>query len=894
MSAPVLTTKLYIPQPRANLVPRPHLVERVNAGLQRRLTLISAPAGFGKTTLLSEWVHSETRPQNCPKVAWVSLDRGDNDPTRFWVHVVAALQRGESIVGETALEALRSAQPPPIETLLSGLINEIAAIPDTVALVLDDYHVITTPPIDDAVSFLLDNMPPQMHLIVSSRADPPWPLARLRARGEVAELRVGELRFTADEATAFLNTAMGLELTPDHIAALDSRTEGWIAGLQLAALSLRGQEPSIFINAFSGSHRFILDYLMEEVLDRQPEHLQAFLLKTSILEQLTAPLCDATAERDDSGAVLTQLERANAFLTPLDEERRWYRYHHLFGDLLRSRLHSRYPNQVRALHRRASEWYERNGLLAEAVSHALEAGDEDRVTRLVAENALAMVYHGELKTLLGWLEALPDETVRSRPWLCVAYAWALAYAGHLDAVEQRVQDAERALARDAAGEPAAEARHPAGHVAAIRAFVASFRNDQDGMIRFSRQALDDLPERDAIARSLVGAFLGIALRTKGESEAAARALAEAASASMAAGEIHLGVDVLWELAILRFAQGQLHAVMSICQEALRLAEEYASRSGRRSPVTGYIHSRLSAVLCEWNDLEAALHHAEEGLKLCKQWGQADALTEGYFCLASVLAAVGETDRALETINEAKQLAPSLGRWYTLAAGAREAQIWLAEGNVAAAASWAGESELSIHDELSSTYYFGAYLTLASVLIAQDKAHEAQVLLARLSELIEGAQWTRAEIQLLILQAQAYEARNQTEQALGALERALSLAEPEGFVRIFVQEGTAMQDLLRKAATRGIAVAYVSRLLAESASEVQGRQLASARALPEPLSERELEVLRLLATSLSRAEIAEELFISVNTVRSHVKSIYSKLDVHRRLDAIRRAREIGLL
>jgi len=397
MAAPLLTTKLYIPPVRPECVSRPRLIERLNAGLDRKLTLVSAPAGFGKTTLLSEWVHSRGRSETCPSVAWVSLDKGDNDPARFWAYVIAALQTVQTEIGETALVALGSRQPPPVEAILNGLINEIAKVPGPFVLVLDDVHVITEQRVHEALTFLLDHLPPQMHVTVSSRADPPWPLARLRARGEMTELRASDLRFSDKEAAAFLNDVMRLDLSPEDIDALEARAEGWIVGLQMAALSMRGRKDvSGFIRAFTGTHRFILDYLVEEVLDQQSPAVQEFLLRTSILERLTGPLCDAVADRSDSRTVLAQLEQANLFLLPLDDERRWYRYHRLFADLLRSRLEQTHPDQVPTLHIQASEWYEGNGLIAEAVSHALAAGDMDQAVRLIEGNALTIINQGEL------------------------------------------------------------------------------------------------------------------------------------------------------------------------------------------------------------------------------------------------------------------------------------------------------------------------------------------------------------------------------------------------------------------------------------------------------------------------------------------------------------------
>ncbi|MFQ5857178.1 MAG: LuxR C-terminal-related transcriptional regulator [Anaerolineae bacterium] len=974
MATALLTTKLYIAPVRPEMVSRPRLIERLNAGLHRKLTLLSAPAGFGKTTLLSEWAAGCGRP-----VAWVSLDKGDNDPARFWAYFIAALQTVHEGIGESVLAALQSARvpsttAPSIEMLLTGLINEIAEIPNPpstepvtsassvqalssskgsgrrFALVLDDFHLITDQQIHDAVAFLLDNLPPQMHLILSSRADPPWPLARLRARREMTELRVNDLRFTPAEAAAFLNNAMKLNLSPADVAALEDRCEGWIAGLQMAAISMQGRrqtqgirDVSRFIKAFTGSHRFILDYLVEEVLDQQSSDVQEFLLKTSVLEHMTAPLCDAVTDGDDSQAVLTQLEHANLFLIPLDDERRWYRYHRLFADLLHSRLEQTQPDQVPAVHRLASEWFEKNELIPEAVSHALAAGDVERVARLVEGSALAWIYHGELTTLVGWLGALPDEVVRSRPWLCVAHAWALVNAGQLDGVEPLLQDAEKALVgldehakgpvtstssvqalspSAGLGINSAEGPRPeldegqriAGHIAAIRTYSAGLRGEMTLAAELARAALEHLPENDLMMRGFATMMLAFMLRRNGDLAAAAQAFAEAIAISQAAGDHHITIHALSNLAGVQIVQGQLHKAAATKREALHLADEYGKRGGRRLPLTGLVYSTMSTVLREWNDLEAALRHAREGLALCEHWGQADILARGYIEVAGTLQAMGDGDGALDAIQEARQVASGVSSWAVDILAADEARLRLAQGDVAAAIRWAQESGLSVDDEVSF-HNETMYRTLARVLIAQGREQskalfidEALGLLARLLEVAEGAGAIGYVIEILVLQALALQARGDVEQALAVLERAISLAEPEGYVRTFIDEGKPMGKLLRQAVVRGIAVDYVGKLL--SVFRLEGSRLkvkGSSAPLPnfqpstfqpatlvEPLSERELEVLRLLTTRLSTTEIADQLYISVHTVRSHVKSIYGKLGVHSRDEAVTRAKELNLI
>jgi LuxR family maltose regulon positive regulatory protein len=912
--APLLSTKLYIPPVRPDLVSRPRLIERLNEGLDRKLTLISAPAGFGKTTLLSEWVAGMDRP-----VAWVSLDKGDDELTRFWAYLITALQRVQPDTGQTALSALRSRQPPLMEPLLTGLINEIATTSPPFVLILDDVHVIANQQIHDGLTFLLDNLPPQMYLVLSSRSDPPWPFARLRARGEMTELRASDLRFSEGEAAAFLNHVMKLGLSAEDVAALEARTEGWIVGLQMAALSMRGRKDgSAFIAALTGTHRFILDYLVEEVLDQQSPAVQEFLLQTSILERLTAPLCDAVTDGQDSQAILIQVEQANLFLVPLDDERRWYRYHRLFVDLLRSRLERTHTDQVPVLHRRASEWYGDNRLIPEAVKHALAAGDVERTARLVEGNALAMVDHGELTTLLGWLAALPEDVVRSRPWLCIAHAWALAFAGRLDAVEPLLEDAQKALPtvpRSGLDEPRegppsvlseGEVQRIAGHVAAIRAYVAALGGDMAHAAALCRLALVHLPEEDSTTRGFAAGLLSTTLRWSGDLVAATQAAAEAVAAAGATGDSIAALGALTTAAALQSAQGQLHKALATCRDVLALADQSLRQGGQPLPVAGEAHVLISTVLRERNELQAALRHARQALELYERWGWAEGLAFGYRTLASALQAIGDVDGAREATQKARQAARDISPWFDAHMAAMEAKIRLALGDVAAASRWMQQSGLRADGELHFRH-LSTYVTLARVLIAQGGLDEASELLARLLAMTEAAAASTTLIQILVLQAIILQAQGEMEEAVTVLERALTLAEPEGYVRTFIEEGAPMGMLLRQAQARGIQSNCVRKLLAALEAETQDqRPLHLTKTAPpslvhrpssplvEPLTERELEVLRLLPTRLSSTEIAEQLYVSVHTVRSHIKSIYAKLNVHRRIDAIQRAKDLGML
>jgi ATP/maltotriose-dependent transcriptional regulator MalT len=901
---PLLSTKLDIPRNHPSLVPRLHLIERLDEGLKRRLTLLSAPAGSGKTSALSAWI-----PQSEQCVAWLSLDEGDNDPTRFWTYLIAALQRLKPDLGENVRALLRAQTPEPqrIESILTLLLNEIAEFPGDFAFALDDYHVINNPAIHTGLAFLLDHLPAQMHLYIVSRADPPLPLARWRARGQFGEIRADDLRFTHEEAATFLNQVMGLNLSASDIAALEARTEGWIAGLQLAAFSLQGRtDVTAFIAAFTGSHHYVIDYLTEEVLQRQPQEVQSFLLRTCILDQLCGPLCDAVTGAANGQAMLERLEQANLFTIPLDDERQWYRYHHLFAEVLRHRLRQLDPTRLADLHRRASEWYERNGFADDAVRHALTSEDFERAARLLEQYAGAIFWtRGEIGTFLAWLDALPDERVRAHPRLGLVYAWSLLMTGKLGTVEPRLEEVEHTLLSptDSSLLDELEIKSMRGQIAAIRSRVARLHNDLPRAIELSRVALDDLPQENGALRSVITLNLGIAHWQSGDLTAATRVLTQASTIGESAGSALVALGILGDL---QAEQGHLHQAAETYQQAL----DRAAEDGKlQSPMVSWAWVGMGDLSREWNDLDAAERQTRQGIELAKQWGNADGLAWAWLHLGRLNDARGDAAGAQAALGEAEQFVRryEVAPWTAAKVAGERGKRWIREGNLAEAARWTRERGLSVEDEFAYLRE-PEYLTFARLLIAQGEREHAASFLERLLRSAEHSGLTGRVIEILVLQALGW-SREQTEPALTALERALSLAEPEGYLRVFVDEGKPMQSLIADCRLKIAGspdksakqlLAFVDRLILAFPRadvvmlpkfEIENQKSAI---LPEPLSARELEILSLLAAGLSNREIAQKLFLSTGTVKVHLKHIYGKLGVGSRTQAAARARELSLL
>lgn len=911
MNIPVLASKLYIPVPRTKVVFRPRLIERLNEGLERKLTLVSASAGFGKTTLVSQWANGCDRA-----VAWLSLDERDNDFTRFFLHLIAAVQSIAESVGKSAFTAFESSQSPPIESILTVMLNEISALQFKIVLVLDDYHLIDSERIDDALLFLLEHLPPQMHLVIATRDNPQLPLGRLRARGHLTELRDTDLRFTPDEAAAFLHQAIGLDLTADEMAALESRTEGWIAGLQLAALSMQGHEDiPAFIRAFSGDNRYIVDYLVEEVLQRQPEPVRRFLLQTSILDRLHGPLCDAVTGQTEGSVRLSDLEKGNFFIVPLDDRRQWYRYHHLFADVLTAHLKADQPDQIGSLHRRASIWYERHGYADDAIRHALAAKDFTRAADLIEPVCPTMAKLRQEAAMLIWLKALPDELVRRRPVLSVWYAGALLTLGKSEGVEERLRDAESGLAstadsherqdvRSASAENVfvdeVEYRRLPGSIAMYRSALALMTGDVIDAMKYARLVLDLMPRDAYLKRGAASALLGLTSWTSGSLNEAYRLFADGMADMQQGGYISDAIGGTNALGDIRIVQGRLGQAMSLYERGLRLAIEHGDPVMRG---TADMYVGMGEIHRERNDLQTAMQLLLKSEEQGEHTGFPQYRYRWHVAMARVREAQGDLQSAIDLLGEAERF--YVGDLFpdVRPVAAMKTKVLIAQGKLREALEWAPAHGLTARDELSYLREF-EHITLARLLLARFRSdredgflHEAMGLLERLRQAAEEGERAGSAIEILIVTALAHQMKGDTPAALRPLERALTLAEPEGYIRIFVDEGQPMEVLLGAASKQGLAPKeYVRRLLAAfgRTGDKASAKPAANHSLREPLSERERDVLRLLRTELSGPDIARELLVSLNTLRTHTKNIYDKLGVNNRRSAVRRSEELDLL
>ncbi|MCB0118336.1 MAG: AAA family ATPase [Anaerolineales bacterium] len=918
MVTQLLTTKLYLPPSRPSIVPRTRLIERLNEGLSSgcKLTLISASAGFGKTTLVSEWIATCGRP-----VAWLSLDEGDSDPVRFITYLIAALQKIQAGIGDALLAAHHASQhqPPSNEIILTALLNEISAIPENFLLILDDYHSIDSQPVDQTLAFLLEHQPPQMHLVIATREDPSLPLARLRVRGQLTELRAADLRFTPSEAAEFLNRMMGLNLSNENVSALESRTEGWIAGLQLAALSMQGREDrASFIQAFTGSHRFVLDYLAEEVLQRQPEPIRNFLLQTAILDKLCASLCNAITGRQDSKEMLFFLEHNNLFLIPLDDQRQWYRYHHLFVDVLRAHLMDIQSAQVIHLHSLASAWYEQNDLQSDSIHHALAAKEFARAADLIELIFPVVNINRQFSTLLSWLKALPDEVVRVRPVLCYAYASASMSRGENESVESRLRDAEQWLNMDGQQESPLDGTRPersrrmvvvdeeqfrrlSGLIALTRGGQALGRGDMPETVKYAQRVLEFAPEGDHLMLGGAAAQLGLVAWTNGDLDTARQMTAEGMENLQLGGYISPALGGVITLADIQITQGHLHEAMDTYKRGLQWA------TGTRARVlqgAADMYVGMSNLHYEHNDLEIST----QCLLTSQSLGELGGLQQNPYrwraAMARIRQAQGDLDGALQLLEDAERVYDANFSPNVRPLATRKARVWLTQGRLDEALNWAREQGLSTENELSYLREFD-HITFARILLVRyqnDRADgsidELKGLLERLQKDAEEGRRNGSAIEIWMLQSLAYHAQGDLLSALPSLQHALALAEQQGYVRIFVDEGNSMMGLLREASARKIMPDYTDMLLsaleAEQGESKDKSERPRSTFLIEPLSQRELEVLRLIARGLSNQEIGERLFLALDTVKGHNRRIFDKLQVQRRTEAIARARELGLI
>jgi len=877
------------------LVHRPRLIQKLNQGLECGFVLISAPAGYGKSTLLSAWLSRIEVAKS-----WLSLDERDNDPSRFLGYLAAALQAIDPSIDETFESTLGFNQQPEVEAHLTHLINDIARVKHPLCLILDDYHVIQSQVIHQAVSFLLEHRPAPLHLVIATRADPPLPLAKLRAKSELTELRLSDLRFTNQETADFLHHTMGLKISSEDITRITRRTEGWIAGLQMAALSMQStSDVSGFITAFTGSHHYVFDYLLEEILGRQSPEIHRFLLYTSILDQLTGPLCDALLAGDEgsiltrsSAVILEELEHANLFIVPLDSEHHWYRYHPLFAELLRGHLKLDDSSHLPVLQTRASDWFEAQGLISDAIRHSLAASDWERVVRLISANIFALLEQNELNSVARQIESLTSKNSPARPWLLIGRAWLAAYTGQLSSVDPILKMVESEISSLKSEQ---ELQTLGGHLAAIRAYINWISDKRGIAARAAQVALEWLPDTERLIRCQASTLLGLTVsETTPRIQAFEQALMYARESRVSHVTIFAHGCWAWFLAM----QGRLREANAACHQAIQLAQ--TSLTPQPLPTLSHIFTTLSFVQCEWNDLEGALSYSRKAVDLARHWEQADALHFALDNYGYALFASGDVAGAFDSLRQAWQVAHRTSSWFEEISIAQEVEWLLAQDNLEAALQRLRLAKLDIEESYPLPFIsFKSQvmpLTYLNVFLVQKEYQKALLLIANLLEYLENKDLGYFVVRVLTWQALAYHGLKQEAQALTSLKRALTLAVPERFIRTFINMGRGLIPLLHQARTARITPDYVDLLLAEfnRASKGQPVETAVTSGLVETLSERELDVLKLLAQGCTDKKIAEGLVIARETVHKHLKNIYGKLDVHSRTEAILRARELGLL
>ena len=889
-----LSTKFLLPTTRADIIPRQNLIELLKQSLSYKLTIVSAPAGFGKTTLIGDWI----KQQNI-SVAWLTLDENDNDPIRFLSYFLKALQTLDPNFGETILDILQSPQAQINEPILTALINEITSTFSVeFVLVLDDYHLAESPRINEIFVFILNHLPPSMHMVVATRSDPSLPVALLRGRGELLEFRQADLRFTTEEAAEFLNQIKRLQLAPNQIEALTTRTEGWISGLHMAAISMQGRENiSEFIQSFTGSNRYIFDYLIEEVLNRQPEKVQKFLLHTSILNRLHSDLCDAVMEQTDSQTILEFLDRTNLFIIPLDSNRDWYRYHHLFADLLHKELVKKHPEIINELHQKAVSWCQKEGYSEEAINHALAANDYEAASQILEGSFLAMMGRGELALSRKLFNKLPDGIIRSRPALAVQQAWIQTLSGRVKEAEILLQETESL--------PGIERnKEILGNLAIIRALIATIRGDMESAISLAEQADDLLLTDDLVIRGMLSYIYGIGYLATGNLHEAERACEQINRFGLTSNSLWGKTVAYHQLAQIEKLRGHLNKAQALCEEVLQNAA--LRKTGRHGFLSG-IYSELGDLMRERNNLEAAMKMVTQSLEISESWGVLTDIVSGNITLARIYLARGDLDSTAKVINHAVKTSET-GNIFRLVQGKLDAcqvQLWLRQEKLDDATRWANkiEQKLDGFNKKKNIDFVAEleFINLSRVWIAADiiagttsNLENAKQLLSRLAQLAEiGHRYYRL-IEILALQAIVFDHLGEEEEAFEALRRSILLAQPEGCMRIFLDEGQTLRNILSRAQKAEIGIPFTMELLEAFNGQVGGWPESAPSSLPEELSDREIEVLRMLPSSLTAAEIAEELVVAKSTIDTHIKHIYAKLGVNRRMEAIERAKELGLL
>lgn len=931
MPEPILTTRLWLPSLPTRIVTRPRLLERLCSQPDRRLTLICAPAGFGKTTLLAEWIHhaqgypgQDRLDASLPDIrqtdfAWLALNEQDNDLRTFLRYLVAALQTVDGELGEGVMPVLEAAQTPEPRYVINHLINELASRNHRLVLTLDDYHIIDNPAVHKILTYLIDHQPSQLHLVVTSRFDPPLPLSRLRVRQQILELRAADLRFTAEEAAALLHRVWGLSVSAEQAASLKERTEGWAAGLQLAALALQQlrapEEVTHFVVAFNGSHRYVLDYLVDEVLNQQSHAIQDFLLRTALLDRFCADLCSFVLEVDDAPELLKSVEKANLFLISLDDRHEWFRFHHLFSDLLRHRLQKTRASMIPVLHRRASLWYEINGFTTDAVRHALAAGDPERAADLVEAAWLEVRKHGEIATLQRWLDALPPDQVDRRGPLAVSRAWTLLYAGKMVDAEGYLARVEPALVGLVDSAPAAPWQVD---LAVIRGQIALNHGHFEEALAHCQQARDVLGAEPNPLRGSLEIMFGHACQVQGDLAGAQQAYSSAAGIALQIEDRYLRLSALAALARLAEARGLLLEAQAIWEDASKLV---TSPKGQPLPVSAVPQVGLGRLCGEWNRLEEALALLESAVRLARQAGLGPTVLTGSLALARVWQALGDHTRAHAALQQVeKSMQRSQLPLLDLRLGAAEAGLWLRQGNLARAGLWAKQfvDQYGLAGaEAPGDWFEFEYVQLARIWLAQERLQESADLLAKLMGSAAAAGRTGQVIEIMAVQALVQQAQDEQQGALLTLQRALELARPSQYIRTFVDEGQPMGTLLARLvmSTNSNVSAYAAQLLGVFDAPDRGRvsgagvthvaspddegrldtaSIDPARWLVEPLSVRETEVLKLVAAGLSNREVGQRLYISLSTVKKHMENIHMKLLVNKRTQAVARARELGIL